>query len=121
LETDSCGTSSPGTGAKAVAENSDSVEQSLLYPVGAVIESIDYRGRAAPSAPRESCLARNAGLQGPLFHGSARSIGVFSKQTFFTRESSFPAIAESRALSESRFKLHRYPQILQDAKSAYLG
>jgi hypothetical protein len=62
--------------------NSDSVERSLLYSVGALIESIDYRGRAAPLAPRESCLARDAGLQGPLFHGSARSIEVFSKRTF---------------------------------------
>ena len=35
---------------------------------------IDYRGRAAPSAPRTSCLAWNAGLEGPLFHGAARSI-----------------------------------------------
>jgi hypothetical protein len=47
-----------------------------LYAVGALIESIDYRGRAAPSAPRESCLARYAGLQGRLFHGT-RSIAVF--------------------------------------------
>jgi hypothetical protein len=43
-------------------------------PVGAVIENINCRGRAAASAARESCLARNAGLQGPLFHGGARSI-----------------------------------------------
>jgi hypothetical protein len=63
-------------------KNSDSVEQSHLYSVGALIESIDYRGRAALSAPRASCLSGNAGLQGPLSHGSERSIEVFPKRTF---------------------------------------
>jgi hypothetical protein len=58
--------------------------------VDALIQSIDYRGRAAPSAPRESWLARNAGLQVPLFHGGARSIEVFPTEKFFVRESSVP-------------------------------
>ncbi|HEX4423886.1 MAG TPA: hypothetical protein VH079_00705, partial [Terriglobales bacterium] len=75
--------------ASVLREDSGSAEYSLLNWVGALIESIDYRGRAAPSAPRESCLARNAGLQGPLFHGSASSIEVFSKRTFFPRETEF--------------------------------
>jgi len=44
-----------------------------------------------PSAPRESCLARYAGLQGRLFHGGTRSIEVFATQTLFVRESSFSA------------------------------
>jgi hypothetical protein len=65
------------------------VDQSPLYAVGALIESIVYRGRAAPSAPRESCLAWYAGLQGPLFHGGTRSIEVFPKQTLFASELSF--------------------------------
>jgi hypothetical protein len=64
---------------KRLRKNCDSVEQSFLYSVGALIESIDCRGRAAPSAPRESRLARNAGLQGPLFHRGARKIEIFTK------------------------------------------
>jgi hypothetical protein len=62
---------------------------------GALIESIHYRGRAAPSAPRKSCLARDAGLQGPLFDDGARSIEVFSKRTFFAGEPNFSATAEA--------------------------
>jgi hypothetical protein len=50
--------------------------------VGELIEGMEYRGRAAPSAPRESCLARNASLQGPLFHGGAHSIVIFLKERF---------------------------------------
>jgi hypothetical protein len=65
-----------------LGKNSDSVEQSLLYSVGALIESIGCRGRAAPSAPRESGLARNAGLEGPLFHGGVHSIEVSLNEHF---------------------------------------
>jgi hypothetical protein len=82
-------------------KNIDSVEQSLLYSIGALIESVDYRGRAAPLAPRGSCLSYNAGLQGPLFHGGARSTEVFSKRTFFVRESSFPQPFSAVPLSNS--------------------
>ena len=86
-----------GYALQGLRKNSDSVEQSLLYLVGALIESIDYRGRAVPSAPRESCLARNANLQNPLFHGGARSIVVFYKRTFFVRKQSVSATPSRRA------------------------
>jgi hypothetical protein len=46
-------------------KNSDSAEPSLLYSIGALIESMDYRGRAAPAAPRESCLALERGPARP--------------------------------------------------------
>jgi hypothetical protein len=76
-------------------KNSDLVKQSAPFGVGALIECIDYRGRAAPSAPRESCLAWDAGLQGPLFHGGTRSIKVFPAPTLLVRESSFSATSEA--------------------------
>jgi hypothetical protein len=80
--------------AEEVAETPNLVEQSPLYAVGALLERIDYRGRAAASALGESCLAPNAGLQGPCFHGSTRSIEVFATQTLFVRESSFSQLLQ---------------------------
>jgi hypothetical protein len=55
------------------------------------IQNIDYRGRAAASAPPESCLASNAGLQGPLFTTAHAAIEAFPTQTLFVRELSFSA------------------------------
>jgi hypothetical protein len=60
----------------------------LQAAIGALIQSIGYRGRVAPSAPRESCLARNAGPQGPLFHGGAESKSFLYKRSFL-HESGF--------------------------------
>jgi hypothetical protein len=71
-------------------KNSDLTEQSPQYAVGAPIESIDLRGRAATSAPLKSCLAYNAGLQDPLFHGGTRSIEAFPIQTLFGPNRVFP-------------------------------
>jgi len=70
-------------------------EQSPQYAVGAPIESIDFRGRAATSAPLKSCLAYDAGLQDRLFHGGTRSIEAFPIQTLFGRESSLSATSEN--------------------------
>jgi hypothetical protein len=67
----------------------------VQFDLVSLIESIDFRGRAAPSAPRESHLARNICLQGPLFHGGTRSIEVSPAQALFVRESSFPRPLET--------------------------
>ncbi len=46
-------------------------------------DPVEYRGRAALSAPRKSFLPHNAGLEGPLFHGGAGS-GLNAEAEFKT-------------------------------------
>jgi hypothetical protein len=67
-----------------------------------MIESMDYRGRAAPSAPRESFVARNAGLQGPLFHGGSSRKALFTR-TGISETPDLPETIQS-ALSASNYR-----------------
>jgi hypothetical protein len=77
---------------------------------GALVECIDDRGRAAPSAPRTSCLAWEAGLEGPLFHGGMGSIKVFRHERFLSANRVLPHPLR-RALTRVSFQtapLHIY-------------